>query len=519
MAVTVFTFSTLAMPAPPAHAIGPVLKVVGGEALDQVMQGMAYKLGASFNDETAKDKARGRWNLDGYQKAQDYENKLNAEEKARWDKFNSEVSNAPIQPTGKPGIGKILISGAAFLTGADLIYNSYKAYQAGVSSGEMEVADYDAPAYNVDYGSISGVRLDRVGDWSTGGAKYYDVYYGGQLIDRVKGVGSIYDWGGYLSNTVRRTGANSFAIFATYKDQSGHKVSEFGIPNYQPVGGLPSIKRVAITPNDMGVVPSPALDSVPRIEGTSLPNPSQIILPNPDTMIEIEVPLEPGRNPGIQPLTDEEWDKIINPGDIPDPNKPPGDDVEPDKPPGTVPPPDMDKPPVETPEYPEEVTDPDGATTGGLFSKLFEWLKALLDALFKILNAILAIPSLIINALKALLLALFVPTDGFWDDNVNDLRKIVTDELDTEDLIDNVDDLGGVSGGQFRDVIVSLMGVDNLEVIDADSVNKVLDIIHKWVRGVVFPFLIFYNINQLYKLIRGTSLVEATRNLNRVKGE
>ena len=161
-------------------------------------------------------------------------------------------------------------------------------------------------------------------------------------------------------------------------------------------------------------------------------------------------------------------------------------------------------------EETKEETKP--ADLSGFFAKLWEWLK-------KILDAILAIPKAIIDALKALLLLLFIPADGFWEDNFNNVRLALTEKLGVDQLLDNVDQLGGASGGTFSDITVSLLGVSGLTVIDADSVNSVLEHIHKWVRGVVFPFLLFYNINQLYKLVRGTSLVEATRNLNRMKGE
>lgn len=154
-----------------------------------------------------------------------------------------------------------------------------------------------------------------------------------------------------------------------------------------------------------------------------------------------------------------------------------------------------------------EVTTPDAT---GLWAKLWEWLKSILDVLKGILSAILSLPLKLLELLKALLLALFIPSEGFWSDNMNNLKSLLWGDT-IDNLTGELEGLGNASGGTFKDVIVSLMGVKDLVVIDADSVNSVLDYIHKWVRGVFYPFLLIYNINMLYKLIRGTSLVEMTR--------
>lgn len=157
--------------------------------------------------------------------------------------------------------------------------------------------------------------------------------------------------------------------------------------------------------------------------------------------------------------------------------------------------------------------DTEVPTTGdvtGLWAKLWEWLKSILDVLKNILAAIVSLPVKLLDLLKALLLALFIPSEGFWSSNLDALKALLWGEQIGE-FTDGLSSLGSASGGTFKDVVVSLMGVNSLTVIDADSVNAVLNYIHKWVRGVFYPFLLIYNINMLYKLIRGTSLVEMTR--------
>lgn len=530
MAFMVFMISTFSIKIPEIHAIG----VVGSSALKQAVIGSWEKAGVKFKSVDAKEKAFDRWQMKTYEKWQ-------ADEAAGrnsdlWANYNAIVQGqvAPFtkNPVAEmPGVSRMLIDttlfGLAITVGAELGYEFQNAQQNKQYLHNLSL--FPPKEMNgVDLLPSTRYRVENADNdpWHQVALYYGDspgmlhVAYSlvpGEARIMITGIEWIEKSGrwdltvAYTSRESDGTPSGGTKTISNYSSQDifvpdpatgGYKYGFMPRPDHVP-----------------DIAPAPEIVSEPWHEIPNIiPQPVEVLVPTDDTiwdgtLNEPYVPPVPGDNP----------DPNKPPGDNPDPdkdpNKPPGDDVDPDKPPGTVPPPDMDKPPVESPEYPGEVTDPEGTPTGGLFSKLFEWLKALLDALYKILNAILAIPSLIINALKALLLALFVPTDGFWDDNVNDIRKVVTDELDAEDLLEEVDNLGGVSGGQFKDVVVSLMGVDNLEVIDADSVNSVLNFIHKFVRGVVFPFLILYNINQLYKLIRGTSLVEATRNLNRMKGE
>lgn len=145
-----------------------------------------------------------------------------------------------------------------------------------------------------------------------------------------------------------------------------------------------------------------------------------------------------------------------------------------------------------------DTTNPDG-TIGGFFSLLWQWLKA-------ILQAILNLPLSIINLLKAALVYLFVPDVNFWNNNLNQIKALMWgDEID--DLTNGFSDLSTNSSGGFQSVFVSLMGVSGLKVIDADSINSVLNTVHSWVRGFFYPFLLIFNINMMYRMIRGTSLV------------
>jgi hypothetical protein len=120
-----------------AHAIvGPALRVVGGTIGEAVVIGMMEKAGAKLVTKTAREKAIDRWQLEAYEK-------WKADEAAGrnadlWAQVNEIVAGrdpATHQPLEvvpipeKPGFGKVLVDAALFLTGADIFFEVYKAFQ------------------------------------------------------------------------------------------------------------------------------------------------------------------------------------------------------------------------------------------------------------------------------------------------------------------------------------------------------------------------------------------------------
>lgn len=133
-------------------------------------------------------------------------------------------------------------------------------------------------------------------------------------------------------------------------------------------------------------------------------------------------------------------------------------------------------------------------------------LGKLLTGLGSIAKAIAAIPLKILDGLFELVKKIVVPPDGFWTEQVEDIEKQFFKE-EIKENIDSLKELDGVGGGTFTDKTVSLMGVDNITIIDSSSINMSLDTIHGWVRGIFYPLLLFFNISMLYRLIRGSSFV------------
>lgn len=123
-----------------------------------------------------------------------------------------------------------------------------------------------------------------------------------------------------------------------------------------------------------------------------------------------------------------------------------------------------------------------------------------------LISTILGLVGDLLDGLFELVKKIFLPSDNFWSSNLDGLKnKFFHDEI--KEVQNGVESLETVGSGQFGDVTGSLMGVDNLTIIDSTSINMSLEKIHSWVRGFFYPLLLFFNINQMYRVIRGTSLI------------
>lgn len=148
---------------------------------------------------------------------------------------------------------------------------------------------------------------------------------------------------------------------------------------------------------------------------------------------------------------------------------------------------------------------------------LTKGITSVFDGLGELAKAIIAIPSKIIELLFDALKALFIPSDGFFSGVMDDFSDMLNDKFNTDSTTAIFDDMNPeknaqINQGAFTGVkIDGLMGTGEVEIIDGDSINSVMDTIHSWIRGVFFILLAFFNINHLYRLIRGTTILNSWR--------
>jgi hypothetical protein len=172
-------------PAIKAHAMGEtaVLKLAVGSEAERIMFGIAEKAGVKFADSTALSKAEMRWNYN-----LEYHARVPSTDTALEQKLSDlpgSLNNIPLVADPKtPGWSKAIISGAMFLTGADLLYEAYNAFQDGYNKQQ--------------FASIAGTDLS-VGNYYTSGLGFSIPYFSKsstaaqyQLYNKYKDLGSAF---------------------------------------------------------------------------------------------------------------------------------------------------------------------------------------------------------------------------------------------------------------------------------------------------------------------------------------
>ena len=132
------------------------------------------------------------------------------------------------------------------------------------------------------------------------------------------------------------------------------------------------------------------------------------------------------------------------------------------------------------------------------------------DVLSGIKNGVLDIPGNILGGLKNLLLSLFVPSDTYfttWNNNFDNLLKDKLPYTVYNDFFNNIKE---ITRSRLEDVTITFYG-KKCTILSFSWYYNNEDTINDWIRGVMFFVLVFYNINQMYKLIRGTSLYKVEK--------
>lgn len=133
------------------------------------------------------------------------------------------------------------------------------------------------------------------------------------------------------------------------------------------------------------------------------------------------------------------------------------------------------------------------------------------EPLQDIWESIQSLPDIIIGGINELLVMLFVPEEGYFENKFNDIRttfisKIGVDVDDLEVLQDadgvNLDNLGAFSGTIYG---------QNVKFVDLSFLDEIKPMIHNLARGFIYPLLLLYNMNQIYFLIRGVNLFSRSK--------
>lgn len=112
-----------------------------------------------------------------------------------------------------------------------------------------------------------------------------------------------------------------------------------------------------------------------------------------------------------------------------------------------------------------------------------------------------------------LLKDLFVPEDTYFKNNTNSLNVELKAKLGTEEYTNTLNSLTRVSRSGLNDIKANLFGLE-LTIVPLSLITPIIPTIQNWTRGFMFVFIILWQVNNVYKLIRGTSFI----NFNGTKG-
>lgn len=121
------------------------------------------------------------------------------------------------------------------------------------------------------------------------------------------------------------------------------------------------------------------------------------------------------------------------------------------------------------------------------------------------INAVVGFFGSLIDALIDMFKSIFIPSDGYFDNKVKGLQTNLNSKIDIDSYKKAMDGLTGANKVSIKSQRFSFLGTSiNIDVFG--FIDEYKDIFQWIIRAIAFWALLQYNINNVYKLIRGGSL-------------
>ena len=154
-------------------------------------------------------------------------------------------------------------------------------------------------------------------------------------------------------------------------------------------------------------------------------------------------------------------------------------------------------------------TPGDSSTSTPGDSSLWNWLKELLQSILDLIRSILDWLTNFWTNLLEFIKSLFIVSDGYFTDKLSEILSSIESKIPNID-ISKIKDLA-VGEYAFKDVYATFFGIRCL-VVRGSVINDAVAYAKPILQGLIALFLLLYNYNQVYKLIRGGSIVGSTCN-------
>lgn len=101
---------------------------------------------------------------------------------------------------------------------------------------------------------------------------------------------------------------------------------------------------------------------------------------------------------------------------------------------------------------------------------------------------------------------LFVPGNDYFESETNKLQTKIESKVGTEEYTNALNSLTKASRVGLEDIKVNLWGI-TVTLVPFSMITPYIGTIQNWTRGFMFVFIVLWQINNMYKLVRGTSLI------------
>lgn len=142
-----------------------------------------------------------------------------------------------------------------------------------------------------------------------------------------------------------------------------------------------------------------------------------------------------------------------------------------------------------------------------------DWLKELIQSIIDLIKSIIDWLSNFWTHLWEFLKSLLVPGETYFVDEFGKVTEKMKEKIPSIDIT-KLEDLA-VGEFKFKDIYGTFFGVECL-VVRGSVINKVISWARPIIQGLISLFLLLYNYNQIYFLIRGSSLLGASNNVDNV---
>ena len=178
---------------------------------------------------------------------------------------------------------------------------------------------------------------------------------------------------------------------------------------------------------------------------------------------------------------------------------------------GTDSPPLDDVLPPITEDVPDDDTGTDTPSNPDSPSVSWDWLKNLLNKLLEMIQTIIDWLTSFWDKLLEFIQGLVVPDEDYFVEEFGKITEKLEEKIPSVDVA-KLESLA-VEETQFKDIYAEFFGVRCL-VVRGSLINNVIGWAKPIIQGLIALFLLLYNYNQIYFLIRGTSLLGASNTIN-----